>query len=312
MIPIMRDVNIAGLDLNLVPALEALLRRRNVTRAADDVGLSQPAMSRALARLRALQNDPLLVRTRAGYVLTPRAQAIQPQLAAAVRNLREVFQHSGFDPRIEQRTLRLVAADSQAILLGPGIMARLAAEAPGVDLRFESYGPDAATRVERGDVDLAFALSSVPLPPGIYSQSIGEDRLALVLRHGHPMADQPWTIADYAAVKHVTVALVGDGQSEMDARLAAAGVVRRIAHVTPYFAAALEVVAATDMVTTVSAALARRFAPSLGLVLREPPFTPHTLELTLVCSHVRAADSFLIWFRNLVREIAAAVADRGG
>ncbi|HEY1447986.1 MAG TPA: LysR family transcriptional regulator, partial [Caulobacteraceae bacterium] len=91
----MREVNLSGLDLNLIPALDALLRRRNVTRAAEDVGLSQPAMSRALARLRELQGDPLLVRTRAGYALTPRAQAIQPQLADAISSLRGVFQSQG-------------------------------------------------------------------------------------------------------------------------------------------------------------------------------------------------------------------------
>ena len=94
----MREVNIAGLDLNLVPALDALLRQRNVTRAAAEVGMSQPAMSRALARLRDLQGDPLLVRTGSGYALTPRAQAIQPQLALAMRALRDTFQQHASIP----------------------------------------------------------------------------------------------------------------------------------------------------------------------------------------------------------------------
>src|SRR5260221_5568545 len=89
-ISIMREVNISGLDLNLVPALEALLRRRNVTRAAADVGMSQPAMSRALAHLRAMYGDPLIVRTRSGYALTPRAAALQPHLASATTHLRNV------------------------------------------------------------------------------------------------------------------------------------------------------------------------------------------------------------------------------
>ena len=98
MIIIMQERNIAGLDLNLVPALHALLHRRNVTRAAADVGLSQPAMSRSLARLRELQGDPLLVRTSSGYVLTARAQALKPVLAAAMSHLREVFRPQTFDP----------------------------------------------------------------------------------------------------------------------------------------------------------------------------------------------------------------------
>ena len=132
MIVYMREVNIAGLDLNLVPALEALLRHRNVTRAANDVGMSQPAMSRALSRLRDLHDDPLLVRTRTGYVLTPRAIAIQPQLALATGHLRNVFRQQALNLKTEARTVRLAATDTQTILFLPGLMKRLAVEAPGV------------------------------------------------------------------------------------------------------------------------------------------------------------------------------------
>ena len=302
----MLEVNINGLDLNLVPALDALLRRRIVTRAAADVGLSQPAMSRALARLRDLQGDPLLVRTRSGYALTPRAQAIQPLLASAMRHLREVFEPTAFDPGVERRTLRLAASDAQTVLLVPGVMARLAHEAPGVDLRVEAYGADLAARLDSGALDLAFALATTPLPSGAYSEIVGEDRLALVMRRGHPAAGRPWTLADYGIYHHAAIGLLGDGQSELDALLAAGGVSRRIALVTPHFMAALATVAATDMVTTVSAALARRFAAPFGLVLRDPPLTETALRITLVCSHVRAADPVLAWFRTIVREVAAA------
>ena len=307
MIVTMREVNIAGLDLNLIPALDALLRRRNVTRAAADVGLSQPAMSRALARLRELQDDPLLVRTRSGYALTPRALAIQPLLTGAVEQLREVFRYRAFDPGSERRIINLVASDAQTILFVPGIMARLAVEAPGIDLRVQSYGPDLPIRLETGALDLAFALSSTPLPPGVTSEIVAADRLALVMRRGHPAAGRAWSLDDYGAHQHVGVTLVGDGQSELDARLAAAGVSRRLALVTPHFMAALATVAATDMVTTLSAALATRFAETLGLVLRDPPFADNRLELTLICSHVRAADPVLLWFRALVREVAQAL-----
>jgi DNA-binding transcriptional LysR family regulator len=109
------------------------------------------------------------------------------------------------------------------------------------------------------------------------------------------------------------VALLGDGQSEIDALLAAAGVSRRMTAVTPHFMAALAIVSATDMVTTISAGLARRFAPTLGLALREPPFAQTNMRMTLVCAHVRNADPFLAWFRTLVREAAKeALKDSGG
>ncbi len=300
----MREPNITGLDLNLVPALDALLRRRSVTRAAVEVGLSQPAMSRALARLRELQGDPLLVRARNGYVLTPRAQAIRPQLTAAMGNLRDVFRQQGFDPLIERRTLRLAAADMHAVVILPGVVARLAAEAPSVALRVEPYAPDVLERLEGGTLDLAFALSSTSLPPGVYSEIVAEDRLSLVMRRGHPAAGHDWSIAEYAEWQHVGVALLGDGRSEIDAVLARSAVTRRIGLVTPYFTAALAAVACTDMVTTISAALARRFATTLDLLLQAPPFGETRLQSTLVCSHVQAGDPFLAWFRGVVRAVA--------
>ncbi len=303
----MREVNLSAVDLNLLPALEALLRRRNVTRAAADVGLSQPAMSRALTRLRRILADPLLVRGANGLAPTPRARELAPRLGAALEAARGLFRAQSFEPAGLSRTIRLAASDVQTLLLVPAIMARLARVAPGVDLVIEPYGPDVRRRMEEGSLDLAFALASTPLPPGAWSEAIGLDRLALVMRRGHPAADVAWTLADYGRFDHVTVALLGDGESEIDARLAAAGVSRRIALTTPHFIAALASVAATDMVTTVSATLARRFAAPFDLVLRAPPFADVALPMTLVGAGPRANDSALRWFCALTREVGAQV-----
>jgi DNA-binding transcriptional LysR family regulator len=303
----MQQLNITGLDLKLVPALEALLRRRNVTHAAEELGLSQPAMSRALARLRDLQGDPLLVRAPGGFVLTPRAQALQPRLAEVLSQLGAVFHPQAFDPALERRTLRLAGADVHTIMLLPGVAARLAREAPGVDLRVESYGPATAERVLMGDLDLAFAVTNTPLAPGAYSEVVAKDRLAVVMRRDHPAANRVWSLADYGLYTHAAVTLVGDGQTEMDAILAASGVTRRIALATPHFIAALAAVSATDMVTTMSAALAGRMAPDFGLRLQNPPFAETALEMTLVSSYVRARDPLLVWFRDLVRQVARDV-----
>jgi DNA-binding transcriptional LysR family regulator len=303
----MREVNIAGLDLNLLPALEALLRRRNVTRAAVDVGLSQPAMSRALSRLRALLGDPLLVRGSGGLVLTPKAQSLVPRLATAIGELKGLFREPSFDPAAEHNTIRIAASDTQTVLLAPPIMTRLSREAPGVDLRFEPYGPDMVRRMENSALDFAFAVSTSDLPTGAMSMPIANDRLALVMRRGHPRAVQPWTINDYGTFDHVGIALLNDGRSEIDGLLAAAGVIRRIALVTPHFTAALAAVAATDMVTTISETFALRFADAFDLVVKTPPFAKTDLQMTLIWSHVRTNDPMLVWFRQLIRETADQV-----
>ena len=307
MIATMHETNLSGVDLNLLPPLDALLRRRNVTRAAEDVGLSQPAMSRALARLRDLLGDPLLVRTREGFALTPKAQTLAPHVVAALDGLKPVFAPTPFDPAKERRVLRVAAADVQSILLGPPIMSRLSREAPLVDLRFEPYGSDVLRRMESGALDLAFALATTPLPPGAVSETVACDELALILRRGHRAAKRRWKLEDYSRFDHVGVALLGDGASEIDAMLAASGVSRRIAFIAPHFTTALACVAATDMVTTLSATFARRFADHFGLILLKPPFHNTALPMTLVSSQVRAMDPLVKWFCALVRDEAKKV-----
>ena len=308
----MRDVHLSGLDLNLLPALEALLKRRNVTEAARDVGLSQPAMSRALSRLRDVLGDPLLVRTGNGYALSPRGQQLSAQLITALDHVKAVFREPGFDPANAQRTVRIAGIDTHTLLLAPALMARLAKEAPGVDIRFVGYSPSIIAQMEAGEIDLAFATSTTPLPPGALSESHARDRLALVLRKGHPLARRAWTPQDYARVNHVGISIFGDAGSELDAQLARFGVKRRMALVTPHFLAALAAVSQTDMATTMSRVFARHFAGQYGLVLKEPPLPNLDLDLTLVWSEVRVADPVLAWLRKVIGEISKQTLDIGG
>ncbi len=309
----MREVNLAGLDLNLLPALEALLRRRNVSHAAADVGLSQPAMSRALARLREVLGDALLVRVPGGgYALTPRADELAGHLAFTLDQVKSVFRPPSFEPAKVERTIRIAGADTHTILLAPALMARLAQEAPGISIRIEAYSPGLQQRMETGALDLVFAVSTTPLPPGARSETYATDRLALVLRRSHRLGRRKWTIEDYARVPHVAVSIMGDSQSDLDAQLARAGVHRRIALTTPHFMAALAAVSATDMVTTISRVFAERFANAFGLVLKEPPLPDPRLDLTVVWSHVRAADPVLAWLRTVIRDVARETMDLSG
>lgn len=305
MVMSMADLNLARLDLNLLPQLAALLRRCNVTHAANDVGLSQPAMSRALARMRDELGDPLLVRGTKGLVRTPRAERLLPRLEAALSDVKALFVEPEFDPSTETRTIRVASTDAQAILIAPLVARRLATEAPNVRFHFEAYGSDLIERMERGTLDLAFALSTSPLPPGAMTEPIASDRFSLIMRRAHPAADHSWTVADYGAYTHAVVAITGDGRSDLDTVLAAHGVSRRIGFVVPTFTAALAAVAASDMVTTLSSALARRFEATFDLALREPPFEMPALTTTLVWHAMRARDPVLAWARGLIRDAAA-------
>ena len=303
----MHQVNLSGIDLNLLPPLDALLRHRNVTRAAADVGMSQPAMSRALGRLRDRLGDPLLVRGRGGLQLTPTAEALLPVLRQALAGVSTVFQTSALDPLNTTRTVRIAASDVQTVLIGPPLFAALARAAPGITLQFEPYGRDLVARIEDGRTDFAFALSTSPLPPGAVSFAVARDRLALVMRKDHPLADRAPSVADYGQVAHVAISLMDDGISDLDAALATQGVTRRIALRTPHFLSALAIVGASDAVTTISRTLAMKFADCFGLVLRAPPLDNPDLSLVLVTSGLKAHDPLLAWVAKQVQAAAQGV-----
>ena len=300
----MHQTNLNGMDLNLLPPLEAALRTRSVSDAAAEVGLSQPAMSRALARLRHLLDDPLLVRAGRRMVRTPRGDALYPLVAQALEGMRPVFAPQSFNPAAAERRVVIAGSDLHAILLLPALARRVAHEAPGIALKMEGYGSDPARRMLEGAVDLIFATSATPLPPGAMSAVIGADRLVLVTRNGHALANGLVTMEAYASAGHVTVSILGDGASEVDARLAACGLSRHVAATTPHFMAALAIVASTNLVTTISAAFASRFKEPLGLAMRPAPFGEAPFELSLVWAGFKDADPALSWLRTVISDVA--------
>lgn len=303
----MREVNLNGIDLNLLPPLEALLRHRNVTRAAGEVGMSQPAMSRALGRLRNLLGDPLLVRGSGGMLLTPTAEALAPVLGQALTGVTSVFRAGAFDPLNAARTVRIAASDVQSVLLGPPLYALLAREAPGVRLQFQPYGKDVIQRIADGRTDFAFALETSPLPPGAVSFPVAHDQLALVMRKDHPLAARSITAADYGRLSHVVVSLLDDGTSDLDAALASEGVTRKIGFVTPHFLSALAIVGGSDAVTTISRTMAQSFAERFGLVLRDPPLKNIDMTVVLATSGLRSHDPLLVWIAEKTRLAAQGV-----
>ncbi|MBA3880089.1 MAG: LysR family transcriptional regulator [Sphingobium sp.] len=301
----MHEKHLRAIDLNLLPVLDALLRHRNATRAGAEVGLSQPAMSRALGRLRYLLDDPLLVRGPGGAMLSPRAEALRQPLAALLAEVRALLVDPHFDPAGEVRKLRIAMTDAQAELLLAPLVRRVGATAPGVIIEWVPIAPGLPERMITGDVDLTLALDTTPLPRGAASEPLMTDALAAVVRTGHPCG-ATWALSDYATWPSVIVSLLGDRASDMDAELAAAGLERPVAAIVPTFRAALAIVAVTDSVTTISRAFAAGQASSLGLELIDPPLTNKRLGVVNVWATHRTSDPVLIWLRSELRAVAQA------
>lgn len=298
----MRIVDLRGTDLNLLPVLAALLAARSVTGAARMAGLSQPAMSRALGRLRARLGDPLLVQGR----LTPRAEALAAPLAAALAATQAVLDSAPFDPAQAQGELRMAATDNQTMLLLPRLVPVLSAAAPGLDLRVEPYSANTAVELRDGRLDLAFGvvgMSMTAAEAGLRSRKLYADSFVSLLRPGHPAAAN-WTPEGFAGLDHVLVSTGGEGLGAVDLALAGLGLKRRVALRIPHFFAAFGVVAATDMVVTLPLSLAAREAAPRGLVALPPPIAVPGFEVMMLWGEVLDAEPRHRWLRGVVAEVA--------
>lgn len=301
----MHEKHLRAIDLNLLPVLDALLRHGNATRAGEEVGLSQPAMSRALGRLRALLDDPLLVRGAGGTRLSPRAQALRQPLAALLGQVRGLLVAPPFDPAAEVRVLRLAMTDVHAELLFAPLVRLVAREAPGVVLEWVPIGPGLPDRVRADEIDLVLALDTSPLPRGTASEPLLEDRLSVVMRKGHPCGGR-WRPADYGKWPSVVIALMGDSASEIDAELAALGISRTITAIVPTFRAAVEIVAQTDSVTTISRMFADKLAAALPVQVVDTPLRNPRLGVVMVWADHRNHDPVLGWLRQVLHRAVAA------
>lgn len=300
----MHMVHIEQVDLNLLAPLAALLNERHVSRAADRVGLSQPAMSRVLQRLRVTLGDELLVRRVGGYQLTPRGERIQRQLAAILPRLEILYADEVFDPRTAAETFRLSGTDYAALVFSPGVVQRVFHQSPHSTLRFEAWHDGVFDDLERGLIDLAF-YGVAPLP-NFRSELLFEERFVCVLSPDHPLADrQSITLDDYLRCAHVVVN-TGDGrQTVIDYRLQALGLSRKGSLSLPYHAAATLAVPGTMLVATLPWRLVAHHADNLALRLIPAPAEIEPMSY-LMSWHPRLDDDpAQQWLRDTIRSVTA-------
>lgn len=293
-------------DLNLFVALHALLNERHVTRAAVAVGMSQPAMSRALGRLREMFDDPLLVRTRAGMAPTARAFALYPDVEEILARLRDVIRPTRFDPHEAVGTIRIAAPDIVAYMLVPPLIQHLAQVAPGLDLEIVPWSARWREELERGAVDLTVGVPT-GTEPNLYSRPLLTNEWACLLRKGHPALAKKWTLELFAGLDHVLVSLLGRGGGHVDEALAAHGLRRRVALRIPYPALAPHIVAETDLVVTTPRWLALKLVSSGHVVIRRPPMPIPPVSVALVWHERSHRDPRQRWLREALIQRSSAL-----
>ncbi len=302
-------MNLASLDLDRLLVLHAVLEERSVTRAARRLHVTPSAVSNALAKLRETFDDPLVVRSGRELVLTPRADAIAPHLAEAVRAVgRAMEAGAAFDPARSTRAFTLACSDAEQIALVPGIAGAFARELPRASLRILSVEQlELSGGLASGSVDAAIAPAH-ELAPGTHATELYREEAALVLRRGHPRAGKKLTKAAFNALRHIDILLAlgggGIGHHVAEDFFAQHGLVRDIAISVPSFAAAAAIAAETDWMAGMPLRLATKFARELPLVVVVSPLAPLTFRMQLVWHERTHTDPAATFFRELV--LAAA------
>lgn len=291
-------MNLRTLDLNLLVVLDALLEEAHVSRAAVRLGLSQPAVSAALQRCRLLFRDDLLERGRGTMRLTPRAEALRGPLAAVLADVRALVDPPE-QPLAELRqTVRILMADSPALLMIARLQRRLAPVAPGIDLVIGPWhGAEAAqAALLAGTADLAVSVLP-PLPAEFHRETLLGEHYVVAMRRDHPAADR-FDRAAWLAFPHILVSGRGPTRSPVDEALAGLGLARRVGLVVPGFQMVPALLASSDMI----ALLPSRCVPAdAGLVQFPPPVPVAGFDLHLAWHRRRSGD-------RAVRTVATALA----
>lgn len=296
-------------DLNLIVVFDALAAERSVTRAGVRLGVTQSAVSHALARLRDLFEDPLLVRGAGGMVLTPRAESLVAPLRAGLISLsRALAEPTEFEPARSSRSFGLASPDLFDMLILPPLLEHIRTRAPGVTLVVSALDPVAlAPRMETGELDLAIVprLAGEPqlLAPGRVRRRLFRDGFVCLLRRDHPALARRSSLSrsTYTKLSHVLVSPTGAGPGVVDAALQQGGASRRVALRLPSFGSALAIVERSDLVLTGPSALAKFASKKLRAVA--PPLKLPRHDVDMVWHERFTNDSGHRWLRDALVDV---------
>lgn len=308
--------SLARIDVNLLVVLNALLEEQHVTRAGQKVGLTQPATSNALNRLRRMFEDPLLQRVGSRMELTPRGAALREPVAQGLNAIRSVFQtEDEFDPATAKGFIRLSTTDAVLLVLLPKVIERIAAEAPGIDLDVTQFGIlDDVEMLMRDELDLVIGLVD-SIPPRVRVEHLLHDEVVCMVRDDHPTlgdtgVNDRLPLEGFLNFPHLRVAPRATHRGAVSSALGHRRLERRVACQVPDFLAAPFLVVHSDLITVLSSRVAEQFTEMLPLTTRRPPFDLDGFDTEMLW-HARSDEMPLLqWLRSIISEEAGRLRER--
>jgi DNA-binding transcriptional LysR family regulator len=304
-------MNLQSIDLNLLVAFESLMEERNVTRAAKRIGLSQPAMSNALARLRRTFNDPLLVRAADAMMPTSAAQALIIPVRAALAQLRAALeQKPAFAPAASTRAFQLLTNDYAEIMLIAPLIKTLREAAKAISLKVHRSAnvfqpPTPNSLADSSSIASGFFPDTLSLDASLHSQLLWEEKNVCIASASHPSIKGKLSLRQYAAASHVAVFYKSEGPGVIDTLLAQKGLSRNIAAQVPHFSTVPFLVACSDLIATLPERFALEFSKRLKLQTLPAPIIIPPFRLTMLWHDRAHHDHAHEWMRGLIARTAA-------
>ncbi len=299
-------MDIRSIDLNLLLVFDAMIEHRSVTRAAEAIGLSQPAMSAAVARLRRLFDDPLFVKTGAEMRATPRAAALAPAIRHVMDTVKtEILQPQSFNAGTAERTFTLLTPDIGEINFLPPLVSRFSALAPGLSLKTLTMPRHvAAEALESGEAELAIGYYPDLHKAGFFQQKLFQNPHVCILRTEHPAVGKSISLQQYLELPHATVR---PGREHLfEEFLQRKGLKRRVLIETSHFASLLPIIESSDLIATVPADLAQMFVRHAAIRIVEVPLQAPSIEVHQFWHQRFHKDPANVWLRGLVYELFRA------
>ncbi|WP_018150153.1 LysR family transcriptional regulator [Leeia oryzae] len=287
-------------DLNLLRMLHVLLDTRNMTRTAEMLGTTQSAVSRHLAKARISIGDPLLVREGHTYLLTPRAQQLQSRLKDMLPQLENLLEPDLFNPASCQREFVFASSDYIAEYMLPELVAAITPQAPLLKINYLLWQPGQYQVLYQDQVDVITTISDT-IPANLHGKKLGEDQPVCLMRADHPLASQALTLDDYVKTPHVRITGGSDKDGRIDAQLQRQGLQRHFQVQVPFYTAALNIAAQSDMLLTVPQHIAINFARHHPVIWQPIPLQGlPNYQYWLLWHEKNHHDAGHQWFRNQV------------
>lgn len=311
-------MNISRIDLNLLVYLDALLREKNVTKAADQLGITQPAMSNSLRRLRTLFNDPLLIRTSEGMTPTERAEELQPQIRHILSNIEKAVQPSSeFNLLDSDRVFRIMASDYAESTLIPALLSAIRDTAPNIRLDILTPSDVTFQDVEKGKIDMAINRFNY-LPQSFHQVNLWRDNFTCLMSKDNPILDN-FTLDSYLDAQHIWVSKTGMGVGVgmnptdiqrlgwVDEALAEIDRTRHIRVFTRHYQVAALLAEQPDLIATLPRQVALLHARHGQLATKPPPFPIVPIELKMAWSPLLHHNPGHTWLRRLIVDVTQAI-----